>query len=153
TGYPDASFDYRVAPGPGPNEMQMFYTVTEGQPRFVREVLITGMHSTRMRLVRPNVLLKAGDPLSWTEMGTIQRRLYDLGVFDKVDMAIQNPQGNIQNKYVLYHLTEGHRYYLAVGLGAEIARIGGSQQSLNSPSGATGFAPRGTLEISRMNMW
>jgi outer membrane protein insertion porin family len=153
TGYPDVNFDYRVAPGPGPNQMQVFYTVTEGQPRYVRDVLITGMRSTRMRLVRPNVLLKAGDPLSWTEMGNMQRRLYDLGVFDKVDMAIQNPNGDIQNKYILYHLTEGHRWYTAIGLGGELARIGGSQTSLNSPSGATGFAPRGSLEVSRLNLW
>ena len=32
---------------------------------------------------------------------------------------------------------------MAVGLGAEIARIGGSQTSLDNPRGATGFAPRG----------
>ena len=47
----------------------------------------------------------------------MQRRLYNLGVFDKVDMAIQNPQGDTEHKYVVYHLTEGHRYYMAVGAG------------------------------------
>ena len=51
-------------------------------------------------------------------MGRMQRRLYNLGVFDKVDMAIQNPQGDTEHKYVVYHLTEGHRYYTAIGLGA-----------------------------------
>src|ERR1700738_5427727 len=88
------------------------------------------------RLVDPNVLLKAGDPLSWTQMGVMQRRLYDLGVFDKVDMAIQNPQGDTQNKYVLYHFNEGHRYFMAVGFGAELARIGGSQTDLRGGGGA-----------------
>ncbi len=152
-GYPDVTVEYRAKPGPGPHEMAVHFQVTEGQPRFVRAVLITGLHATRHRLVDPNILLKPGDPLSWTEMGRMQRRLYNLGVFDKVDMAIQNPDGDTQNKYVLYHLTEGHRYYMAVGLGAEIARIGGSQTSLNSPSGSTGFAPRGNLEVSRLNLW
>ena len=60
----------------------------------------------------------------------MQRRLYNLGVFDKVDMAIQNPQGDTEHKYVVYHLTEGHRYYTAIGVGAEIARIGGSDTDL-----------------------
>jgi outer membrane protein assembly factor BamA len=119
----------------------------------VREVLITGMRATRHRLVDPNVLLKKGDPLSWTNMGIMQRRLYNLGVFDKVDMAIQNPQGDTESKYVLYHLTEGHRYYMAVGVGAEIARIGGAQTSVSNAAGATGFSPRGDFEISRLNMW
>jgi hypothetical protein len=35
-------------------------------------------------------------------------------------MAIQNPQGDTQNKYVIFHLTEGHRYYVGIGVGAEV---------------------------------
>jgi outer membrane protein assembly factor BamA len=97
--------------------------------------------------------LKAGDPLSWTEMARMQRRLYNLGVFDKVDMAIQNPDGDTEHKYVLYHLTEGNRYYMAVGFGLEAANIGGSQTSLNNPGGTTGVAPRGDFEVSRLNLW
>ncbi len=151
TGYPDVSFEYRAYPGDDPHRVRLEYQVEEGQPRYVRNVLITGLRHTSMRLVEPTILMKAGDPLSWTEMGRMQRGLYNLGVFDKVDMAIQNPDGEIQNKYVLYHLTEGHRYYVAVGVGAEIARIGGASNSLNAPAGSTGFAPRGSLEVSRLN--
>src|SRR5581483_3390412 len=92
-------------------------------------------------------------PLSWTEMGLMQRRLYNLGVFDRVDMAIQNPDGDTENKYVLFHLTEGHQYYVGLGFGAELAQIGGNQNSLNNPAGATGFAPRGDLEVSRLNLF
>jgi outer membrane protein assembly complex protein YaeT len=150
-GFPDASFDWRISGVPERHEVNLVYVVNEGQPRYVRDVLITGLRATRMRLVQPNVLLKAGEPLSWTQMGAMQRRLYELGVFDKVDMAIQNPQGDTQNKYVIFHLTEGHRYYVGVGVGAEVARIGGSQTSLDQ--GATGFSPRGSFEISRLNMW
>src|SRR5438270_8934981 len=119
--------------------MSRRYTVTEAQPRKVRHVLITGMHTTRHRLVDPNVLLKAGDPLSWTEMGRMQRRLYNLGVFDKVDMAIENPEGDTEHKYALFHVTEGHRYYAAFGLGVEAGRIGSSRNpNLNGAGGSTG---------------
>jgi outer membrane protein assembly complex protein YaeT len=152
-GFPDATFDWRMAPGPALEQISVRYIISEGQPRYVRDVLLSGMRHTRGRLVNPNILLQSGDPLSWTRMGDMQRRLYDLGVFDKVDMAIQNPQGNTENKYVLYHLTEGRRYYVAVGAGAELARIGGSQTSLQNPGGATGFAPRGNFEFSRLNLW
>ncbi len=152
-GYPEANFEYRVSPGPGDHELALQFTVLPGEPRIVRDVLITGLRSTRHRLIDPNILMKSGDPLSWTQMGRMQRRLYNLGVFDKVDMAIQNPQGDTEHKYVLYHLTEGHRYYTAIGFGAEIARIGGSQTSLDNPGGSTGFAPRGDFEFSRLNLW
>ncbi len=152
-GYPEASFDSRVALNRTAHTAAVQYFVTEGQPRYVREVLISGLHSTRQRLVRPNILLKPGDPLSWTAMGDMQRRLYNLGVFDKVDMAIQNTEGDTEDKYVLYNLTEGHRYYLALGFGAEIAQFGAAPTNLSYPTGVTGFAPRGDLEISRLNLW
>src|SRR5262249_27599278 len=36
-GYPDATFEARMMPGPGPSELTVYYMVTEGQPRFVRD--------------------------------------------------------------------------------------------------------------------
>jgi outer membrane protein assembly complex protein YaeT len=152
-GYLNAAFDWRMTPGPGEHQISLIYTINEGQPRFVRDVLLTGLHGTRRRLVDPNVLLKSGDPLSWTQMGEMQRRLYDLGVFDKVDMAVQNPQGDTEKKNVLYHFTEGHRYFAAVGFGAELARIGGGGTDLTGQQGQTGFAPRASFELSRFNMF
>ena len=152
-GYPNANFVWQMVKGPGPNQVSVQYTVTEGQPAFVRDVLITGMRATSPRLVNPNITLQRGEPLSWTQMGRMQRNLYNLGVFDKVDMAIQNPDGDTEQKYVLFHLVEGHRWYTAVGFGAELARFGGSQTSLNNSTGATGLAPRVDLEVSRLNMW
>jgi outer membrane protein insertion porin family len=152
-GYPDASFTWRLSQVPDQKQVNLTYSVTEGKPQFVREVLISGLRETRLRLIQPNILLKPGDPLSWTTMGRMQRRMYNLGIFNKVDMAIQNPEGDIRNKYVLYHITEGHRYYLGLGFGAVLARIGGSQSSLDQPAGATGLSPRASFEFSRLNLW
>jgi len=152
-GYPNATFESRSSPGPGPNRMSVEYAITEGSLQTVRDVIITGMHETRDRLIKPALRLKAGDPLSWTEMGAMQRQLYNLGVFEDVDMAIQDPDGDMQNKYVVFHLTESPRYSMAVGLGAQVARFGGNPNSLNSPAGTTGFAPDGDFELSRLNLW
>jgi outer membrane protein insertion porin family len=152
-GYADAEFASRTAPGPGAHEMSVEYDITPGRLQTVRDVVITGMNSTRERLIKPALRLKAGDPLSSNAMGEMQRELYDLGVFDKVDMAVQNPDGDLTDKYVLFHLTEGHRYYTAIGVGAQVARFGGSQSSLDAPSGTTGFAPNFDFELSRLNLW
>jgi outer membrane protein assembly complex protein YaeT len=152
-GFPDAAFDWKMTPAATPHQFDVRYQVTEGSREFVRDLLITGLTHTRRSLVDPGLHLHPGDPLSWVEMGAIQRNLYELGVFDTVDMAIQNPDGDTQDKYVVYHLTEGHRYSVAVGLGAEIAEIGGSQYSLDNPQGQTGFSPRGSFEISRLDMF
>jgi outer membrane protein assembly complex protein YaeT len=151
-GYLNASFDYRATPD-GPNRMSLQYNITEGEPQFVRDVLISGLHTSRPRLVNPLISLRAGDPLSWSEMGDMQRHMYNLGVFDKVDMAVQNPDGDTEEKYVDFHLVEGHLYSMAIGVGAEIAKIGGSATNISNPTGTTGFAPRFDLQLSRLNMF
>jgi len=151
-GYPDATFDFRATPA-GPHRFNLQYNITEGMPQYVRDVLISGLHTSRHRLLDPLVSLHTGDPLSWDEMGRMQRHLYNLGVFDKVDMAIQNPEGGDEQKYVDFHCVEGHLYSIGVGVGAEIAKIGGSATSISNPTGTTGFAPRFDLQLSRLNMW
>ncbi len=153
SGFPDATFDWKATPGSAPHTVNVQYTINEGMREYVRDLLITGLHHTRQQLIDRAIRLHAGDPLSWTEMGAMQRNLYDLGIFDKVDMAIQNPDGATEDKSVIYHLEEGHRYSVAVGAGAEIAQIGGSQYSLDNPQGQTGFSPRGSFEISRLDMF
>jgi len=152
-GYPSVAFDYKATPGPGPLQMSLVYNVVEGRPQYVRDLLFSGMHTTRKRLIDPVITLKAGDPLSWTEMGRMQRRLYNLGAFDKVDMAIQNANGDTEEKYVDFHVTEGHLYSMAIGVGAEIAKIGASATSSANPTGNTGFAPRFDLQLGRLNLW
>lgn len=151
-GYPDAAFEYHTTPA-GPHEINLRYDVTPGPPEYVRDVVISGLRTTRTRLVDPLITMHPGDPLSWTEMGDIQRHLYNLGVFDTVDTAIQNPDGAEQDKYVDLHLVEGHLYSMGIGVGAEIAKIGGSATSISNPTGVTGFAPRFDLQLSRLNLW
>jgi outer membrane protein insertion porin family len=152
-GYPDVSFEWRQSPGKELQTVNLVYIVNPGPRRFVRDVLISGVHITNPRLIRPNITLKAGQPLSWIAMGNMERRLYNLGVFENVDTAIQDSDGDTEDKYVLFHVTEGPRYYTAVGFGAELTRLGGSPTNLSAPSGQTGFAPDGSLLLSRLNLW
>lgn len=151
-GYPEARFDYSATPGAKPNTMMLRYTVQEGRRNFVRQVLIRGLKNTDPKLVASRLTLNPGDPLSQARMVEAQRRLYDLGIFAKVDMAVQNPDGRERNKYVLYQFEEASRYSVSVGVGAEIAQIGtGDPNSLQSPAGSVGFSPRASLGVSRNN--
>jgi outer membrane protein insertion porin family len=151
-GYPEARFDYQATPGPRPNTMSLRYAVQEGRRNFVRDVIITGLKETNEKLVDSRLAVAPGDPLSQSQMVEGQRRLYDLGIFAKVNMAVQNPEGRERNKYVLYQFEEASRYSVSTALGAEIARIGGGDpNSLQSPAGAVGFSPRVSLGLSRNN--
>jgi outer membrane protein assembly factor BamA len=54
---------------------------------------------------------------------------------------------------VLYQLDEARRYSLALGIGAELGRIGGCNDCLDAPAGAPGFYPRVSMDLSRSNLW
>ncbi len=152
-GYASATFEWSFAPAEQPNRMKLRYAVDLGKEQLVRQVVATGLRATRPSLVYRNISLSPGDPLSPTAITNTQRRLYELGVFAKVDAAIQDPDGETKRKYVLYNLEEARRYSVAAGLGAELGRIGGCQSCFAQPAGATGISPRVSIDITRNNMW
>jgi outer membrane protein assembly complex protein YaeT len=151
-GFPGATFEWSSLPADA-SQVDLVYTIREGSRQFVREVVYTGNRTTRPRLINRTLELNPGDPLSPTAITGTQRKLYDLGVFARVDAAIQDPDGDTDNKYVLYDLEEARRYSLALGLGAEITRIGGCNTCLDAPSGETGFSPRISVNLSRSDLW
>ena len=152
-GYPAAKFDFTLTPSAQANHMDLAFIVTPGERIYVRNVVVDGLKRTRPDVVTDRISLHAGDPLSQSEINGSQRRLYDLGIFSRVDAAIQNPDGDEPTKYVLYSIEEAGRYSMNVGVGAEIGRIGGGTTSLDSPAGVTGFTPRFSFGISRLNFF
>jgi outer membrane protein insertion porin family len=152
-GYPDAIFDFRILQTDSENLVDVVYEVKRGEQTFVREVLISGLQATSPELVHKRVEIFQGEPLAQRSMVETQRKLYDLGIFAKVDMAVQNPAGDENAKYVLFQLEESKRYSTTFGFGAELARIGGSSANLRSATGAATFSPRVQFEITRLNMF
>jgi outer membrane protein assembly complex protein YaeT len=153
SGYPQAKFEFTSMPAAEANQVNLTFIVTPGPHVYVRDVLVAGLKRTQPDLVRDRISLDPGDPLSQSQINQSQRRLYDLGIFTRVDAAIQNPDGEEPDKYVLYSLEEAGRYSMNVGVGAEIGNIGGSSTSLDSPAGTTGFSPRFSFGISRLNVF
>jgi outer membrane protein insertion porin family len=154
SGFPRPTFEWSTTPSSAdPHRFNLHYVIHEGRQQFVRQVVITGNRVTRWQLINRNITLNPGDPLSPTEMTNIQRSLYGLGVFSRVDTAVQDPDGEGDEKYVLYNVEEARRYSMAVGFGAAFGRIGGCDTCLDAPAGSTGFAPRISYDVSRNNLW
>jgi outer membrane protein insertion porin family len=151
-GFPDATFEWRATPGPGDDEVVLEYTIQEGRRQFVRQVIANGYERTREAVVRREIVVYPGEPLSQYAVLESQRRLYDLGIFSQVNTAIQNPNGDENYRSVLLQVEEARRWTVGVGGGAEIARFGGSQRDLESPAGQTGFSPRVAFELTRLNL-
>ncbi len=151
-GFPNVQFEASTTPVPGdPPRMNVVYKITEGQRIFVDRVLLTGLNHTRPYIVNRQMRIQSGDPLSQNRMVASQRRLYSLGLFNEVNMAVQNPEGLEPTKDVLFNVTEAKRWTFRYGGGIEFAT--GNIPTTNNPQGATGVSPNGVLEITRLNMF
>lgn len=150
-GYADATVNVRATPDPDKRTAQVKMEINEGRRTFVRRVIVSGYNTTRPRLVFDRIPIETGAPLSQSEIVEAQRRLYDLGIFAKVDIALQNPEGRERDKNVLYRLEEASRYSYTIGFGAQLARIGGGFGTFEAPAGAPGFSPRVNFGVSRVN--
>jgi outer membrane protein insertion porin family len=151
-GFPNANLVPSWQVNGQPHHVNVVYTITEGERQFVREVLTSGTRTTRQSLVDKQIKMKAGDALSPVEETEIQKKFYDLGIFARVDTAIENPDGDTDHKYVLYNFEEANRYDLSLGVGAQVAQFGTpSSSSLAAPAGTTGFSPEFSATLSRLN--
>ena len=151
-GYPDTTFDWSQTPGPVPHRVDLRFAIHPGQRQYVRGVLVRGLATTEASLVASRILLSPGDPISQNRIAESQQKLYDLGIFSKVQTAIQNPEGDEERKYVLFRLDEGSKYSVNAAVGAQLGRIGGGVTTFDQPAGTTGFSPRISLGLSRLNL-
>jgi outer membrane protein insertion porin family len=154
-GFPNTTFEWNSKPGAGPHTVDLEFAISEGKQQFVRQVVTTGLDTTKPSLVNKQIDLNPNDPLSPSEMADTQRKLYDLGIFSQVNMAIQNPDGDEDRKYVVYDLEEARRYSITMGFGVQFARIGGSSAvtDLSDPGGAPGVSPRASIALNRLNLF
>jgi outer membrane protein insertion porin family len=150
-GFLNATFDYYVTPAEQTNRVNIRYVLRPGARKYAGGVLVSGLETTRPSLVDHRIALKKGEPLSLAAETESQRRLYELGIFARVNTALQNPDGEETDKTVLYDIDEARHYSLNIGVGAQIGRIGGGVTTLDNPAGTAGFAPRFAFGITRIN--
>lgn len=151
-GYRDATFVWKVTPSTAePGKVDVEYSINEGRQQFVRQVLIGGEEFTRRSVIEREVRLEPDGPLGQGELRDTQRNLYNLGILSRVDLAVQNPEGDESRRTVLLQVEEANRWTVTTGIGAEVARIGGGDFSLQNPEGAATFSPRVSLDVTRLN--
>ncbi|MEX2302791.1 MAG: POTRA domain-containing protein [Bryobacterales bacterium] len=150
-GYQDASFEWERRPAGEDGRVIVEYHIREGESLYTRGAIVAGLVHTQPHLVQQQIRLTPGEPLSQSDMFETQRRLYDLGIFSRVDVALQNPEGEEPAKNVLLQLEEARRWVVGFGGGAEFARLGGNTGDLSDAVGDATFSPRVTIETTRLN--
>lgn len=134
---------------PAPPEMRVSYLIDEGPQTRVDRIFITGFRHTREGIIRRQVEVKPGQPLRAGDVVNTQRRLYNLGVFNRVTVAPQNPTGTDPNKDVVVQVEEAKRYTIAYGGGFEAQRLA---STTNPTGGELQASPRGIFEVSKLNL-
>ena len=129
--------------------VRLVYHIQEGPQTRVRRVLISGYQHTRLGVIRREVHIQPGEPLREADVVESQRRLYNLGIFNRVTIEPQNPTGTDVDKDIAVLVEEAKRYTLAYGGGFEVQRLASTS---NPTSGEVQAAPRGILEISKLNL-
>ena len=169
-GFSQVELEFEQHPDPSdPNRIDIDVRVHEGNPFYVNQVLISGLHYTKPQVVNKVMEIKAGDPLNRNAILDTQRRLYNLALFSEVDTGIVNPRGTQPRKDVLVNLTEAHRWNYDYGFGFEV-QTGNPQTNCPSaaslielgvanpnafecsPNGKFGVSPRISFDVSRINL-
>jgi outer membrane protein insertion porin family len=149
-GFPNVRFEFENKAESGdPNKVDITYRITEGQQVFVNQVLLSGLHYTRPFVVRNQMKVRSERPLSQRAMLDSQSGLYNLGIFNEVNMAVQNPEGETTHKNVNFQLSEAKRYTFDYGFGLEVQT--GQAAGPTNPQGGTGVSPRVTFGVTRLN--
>jgi outer membrane protein insertion porin family len=143
------------------DKVEVVFRVTEGPQVFVRNVLLTGIHFTRPDTVSRAITIHAGAPMNQTALLDTQRNLYEFALFNEVDTAVENPNGDATRKTVLIQATEARRWALTYGFGFE-AQTGTPHYNCGliilsgapcNTTGKTGVSPRVLADITRNNLF
>ncbi len=129
--------------------VRLTYHIDEGPQTTVRRILYSGYEHTREGVIRREVDVLPNKPLRQGQVVESQRRLYNLGVFNRVTIEPQNPTGTDRDKDLVVLVEEAKRYTLAYGGGFEVQRLASTS---NPVQGQVQAAPRGILEISKLNL-
>lgn len=145
-GFNQAAISMQVIKAAG-HKMDLRYNVEPGPLESVRNVVVLGNAFTREGVIRRQLTLKAGQPLDQSKLLQSQSNLYNLGLFNSVQIAPENPAGAALDKTMLVRVEEAPRWTLGYGFGVDVQRLGGGQ-----PQGSLGVSPRLSLDATRINV-
>jgi outer membrane protein insertion porin family len=143
-----------------PSEARAVFTVEEGPRQKVRKVIVRGRESTAGRVVRREIEMMPGDPVSRATLLETQRKLYALGIFSIVDVKAEPDPQDPSVADVVVEVVEGDPLLTAVGIGydtedqlqgfVQIAHnnIFGSGRGVSLLLGASGTNQRASFNLS-----
>jgi outer membrane protein insertion porin family len=146
-GYARATVNWRTTALESAHQVDMEFRVEPGPQERVRRIVILGNEHTRSGIVHRELMFHDGEPISQSALLESQRQLYELGIFNQVQITPQEGPNSETAKTVLVGLEEARRWTVGYGGGVEVQRLGS-----NRPQGEFKASPRLSLNVTRLNV-
>ncbi len=136
----------------GGGQVAITWLVREGPQIHVDQILITGNVRTNTAIIRREMTLQPGAPLSDDALVENQRRIAALGLFRRVRLR-ELPRVGEATRDILVEVEEANPTTVTVGGGLEVGKRYRPGESGEEASDRLEVAPRGFFDISRRNLW
>lgn len=146
-GHNHADVSWQASPVPDQHQVDLTYRIEPGPREEIQRIIVMGDRHTRRGVIDRQLVLRANEPLRQSDVLDSQRRLYDLGVFNQVQISHEDPEAAGTDRTVLVSVEEARRWTLGYGFGVDVQRLENSQ-----PQGQYGASPRVSLEVTRLDV-
>ncbi|MGD1154648.1 MAG: POTRA domain-containing protein [Terriglobia bacterium] len=146
-GYAHATVSWHTTTLGTVHQVDLELHIAPGPQERVQRIVILGNEHTRPGIVRRELMFRDGEAVSQSALLESQRQLYELGIFNQVQITRQEGPNSETAKTVLVGVEEAHRWTVGYGGGAEVQRLGSNQ-----PQGQFKASPRLSLTITRLNV-
>ncbi len=116
-GFPRATVLSRVEETDEPRRVNVDFTVFPGQRVRVGQLLVSGNQGVREEVIRRQLSLVPGSPFTQQDVILSQSRLYQLGLFSRVEINTARPDSTDAEPTVVVRVDEGSSKRLSWGLG------------------------------------
>jgi outer membrane protein insertion porin family len=137
----------------GQQAVGLTWTIREGDQIKIDHVLISGNSRISTELIRRELTIGPGNPLSEEAMLESQRRLAELGLFRRVRITVLPRTTGSLTRDVLVELQETETTTIDYGGGVEVGRIAATDDEALGAIDKLDIGPRGFFAISRRNLW
>ena len=146
-GYVQAEVNWSASPLSEQHQVDVDFRVELGRQERIRRIVVLGNQHTRAGVIRRELAIRTGQPLSQDNVAESQSHLYELGMFSQVQIAPQDLPSSETEKTVLVAVDETRRWTLGYGGGLEVQRLGS-----NNPQGTFKASPRLSLDLRRIDV-
>lgn len=142
-GYVRAQVSAREDWNPDHTLVDVVIQVLEGSRQVADRIIVRGNERTRGDVIRRTLGLKAGDPISNVKLLEVERNLYRLGIFSRVDVELIRAGLDPGDRDVLVRVEEGRPRALTYGFGLEVE---------DPENGSAEYNPRGIFGFTHNNV-